>query len=217
MESVKASRLPLLLHCWVSVYRFTWHYKQSSVKRWRNKDLYKWSLLSVDSVRAEASGLAAGSPGGDAVGEDDAGETDGDHRNWGRDGGRGREERAAHFLSASEYLTAEVLFLCGVALSYQTHLDSEADHLIRFNVIMWILLQKVDYTFSILSCMCAFVFFRSLWLCQMHSDLACFLEPQLYCCISSAYWKNVSDQICWHSSYKMAHTILITCCQLEIK
>ena len=61
------------------------------------------AVFSVDSVRAEAAGLTAGRPGGGTVGEDDAGEADGDCRKR----GRGPEERAPRFLSASEYLTGK--------------------------------------------------------------------------------------------------------------
>lgn len=61
-------------------------------------------LLSVDSVWAEASGVAAGCPGGSTGSEGGDGENHGDHWNRGSEGGWGQEERAAHFLSASECL-----------------------------------------------------------------------------------------------------------------
>lgn len=65
--------------------------------------MMKWSkciVLCVHSVWAEASGRAAGSPGGGAVSEDGAWEADWDHWNWRR--GREQEKRAADFLSESE-------------------------------------------------------------------------------------------------------------------
>lgn len=76
-------------------------------------------VLSVGSVWAEASGHTTGCPGGGAVSEDDAWETDGDHWKWRTGGGRGQEERAAHFLSESEYLTVwfKVTFLCSLLLA----------------------------------------------------------------------------------------------------
>lgn len=62
------------------------------------------AVLSVHSVWAEASGVKAGRPCGSTGSENGAGQSDGDHRNWGSERRWGQEKRAAHCLSASEFL-----------------------------------------------------------------------------------------------------------------